>query len=997
MYRYFLLLIILLVVTTNLFAQHTSFTLRNYTAVHGLPQSQVNSIAEDSNGYLWMGTFGGGLARFDGQDFKVYTTLDGLLSNIVTHVAIDSHENLWIVHPRGITRYDGVTFKTFQAPGELSNLKMIRKAFVFQDTVFITSAPGLLGKIYKDSVYYWNKEYAAGKLVQRVHQLQNGKLCIFLNDGKIILKTPKGDQVFEGFPNTSKVFSVYNHGESMRLLVHSTVDESVITYTLNEAENKLDSIQSPVKMPVLLYDGSTKTYWIRDDATLLAVREDQSIAETVLKDVMANEVLPDSEGNIWIGTNGGGLFKYFHRDFSKCSSENMRGVMTILKDGEKATWIGTMAKGLWKIKSGKINSYMDQTDSYRNGINCVAESPDGTIWMGTSGGLGKYDKVKDTFSWFTPKEGLSGNSVFNICFNEKGHAWIGTSTGLNYFDGNKFSQFKTEQGLLTNTVNSSYYSMKLKTLFVGNEFGINTITNGKIRTLPIRGFENTTILSIQPYQDSLLLFGSGGAGFAVYDPVRSTSHFITTRQGLISDFIYFIASDDTNTIWVGTEKGISRIILNDKFEIVENLHFDNENGLEGVETNQNAFYLSSNKKFFGLIDGLYEFNDLKGKVYHSFGLHLTNVEILYGQEPSREFADRLFGFFKLPETPVFPSDKNHITFSFNRVDKRYPKSVRFKYMLKDYDKAWSIPSSNKQVTYSNLPPGNYEFLAMSTNSQGSWSDTPLRYPFTVKAPFYQTATFGIIAFLVLLGAIIFIAYMRVRQRVEKAMMLERIRAQEQESLRKEIARDFHDEMGNQLTRIINYVSLLKLNGSVNGNGNGQTHSTSNLDDLYTKVENSAKYLYTGTRDFIWSIDPVNDELSKLFIHIRDFGEKLFEEKDIQFRANNGIKEKIRLPYGFSREVNLIFKEAMTNTFKYSEARNATLSLQRVGSGYEIYFEDDGVGFNASDIEKLNGLKNIRERADKIHAVLRIRSRDGEGTRISLGFQFTKTPNYGITV
>jgi signal transduction histidine kinase len=243
--------------------------------------------------------------------------------------------------------------------------------------------------------------------------------------------------------------------------------------------------------------------------------------------------------------------------------------------------------------------------------------------------------------------------------------------------------------------------------------------------------------------------------------------------------------------------------------------------------------------------------------------------------------------------------------------------------------------------------------------------------------------------------------MRVRQRVEKAMTLERIRVREQESLRKEIARDFHDEMGNQLTRIINYISLLKLNANGNGNGNGNGYhssaSASHQADLYTKVENSAKYLYTGTRDFIWSIDPVNDELSKLFIHIRDFGEKLFEEKGIQFRANNGVKEKIRLPYGFSREVNLIFKEVMTNTFKYSEAQNATISLQREGDGYEMNFEDDGIGFNATDIEKLNGLKNIRERADKIQAVLRIRSKEGSGTKISLSFQFIKTRQYGITI
>jgi signal transduction histidine kinase len=226
-------------------------------------------------------------------------------------------------------------------------------------------------------------------------------------------------------------------------------------------------------------------------------------------------------------------------------------------------------------------------------------------------------------------------------------------------------------------------------------------------------------------------------------------------------------------------------------------------------------------------------------------------------------------------------------------------------------------------------------------------------------------------------------------------MLERIRAKEQETLRKEIARDFHDEMGNQLTRIINYVSLLKLSST--GNGNGHSSNGDNGHDLYTKVEDSAKYLYTGTRDFIWSIDPGNDELSKLFLHIRDFGEKLFEEKNINFRAFNEVKDKAKLPYGFSREANLIFKEAMTNAFKYSSASNVTLSLCRNDDGYDMVFEDDGVGFLTGEIQKSNGLKNIRERADRIHAVLRIQSVKNQGTKIVLNFKLNKTLKYGLAL
>jgi signal transduction histidine kinase len=315
--------------------------------------------------------------------------------------------------------------------------------------------------------------------------------------------------------------------------------------------------------------------------------------------------------------------------------------------------------------------------------------------------------------------------------------------------------------------------------------------------------------------------------------------------------------------------------------------------------------------------------------------------------------------------------------------------VKFKYFLENFDKTWSPPSSNSEVTYSNLPPGKYSFRVMATDNQGSWSPAAVTYPFTVKTPFYRTASFLVGLFILLAGAVTLMLYIRVKSRVNKLLMMERVRVKEQETLRKEIARDFHDEMGNQLTRIINYVSLLKLNGAHTTNGN---HA-----DLYTKVEDSAKYLYTGTRDFIWSIDPGNDELSKLFLHIRDFGEKLFEEKNISFRAYNEVKEKCKLPYGFSREANLIFKEAMTNAFKYSGARNVSLTLVRVQDSFEMSFEDDGVGFYPGELENSNGLKNIRERADRIKAVLRIQSNKHKGTRIVLNFKLNKTLKYGLTL
>ncbi len=102
--------------STILEAQDHFYSTRNYTVKNGLPQSQVSSLLEDKNGYLWIGTHGGGLARFDGREFKVYTTLDGLLNNQIIGTQMDRQDNLWILHLRGLTKFNGRDFKKFEAP-----------------------------------------------------------------------------------------------------------------------------------------------------------------------------------------------------------------------------------------------------------------------------------------------------------------------------------------------------------------------------------------------------------------------------------------------------------------------------------------------------------------------------------------------------------------------------------------------------------------------------------------------------------------------------------------------------------------------------------------------------------------------------------------------------------------------------------------------------------------------------------------------------------------
>jgi signal transduction histidine kinase/ligand-binding sensor domain-containing protein len=977
----------------SLHAQQYHYSLRNYKAVDGLPQSQVRAIVEDNNGYLWIGTEGGGLARFDGRNFKVYTTLDGLQSNIISSLLLDGKQNLWVIHPRGITKFNGRSFTKFEQPGSRTSATRLRRMFEFQDTLFFMSTPGHIGKIYNDSVYYWSRPAFARKdgqreqLISFVRKISDGTLFLCVNQRSFYARNGNESKWIYVNDQFSVMKAAFEYNKALWLQTDNGF------WSVDIVEGKLVKQSLPIQKAVIVYDSSHHVFWTREGTALFreSLSDGHLRSEKVKEDIDFSTIVADSEGNTWLGSNGNGLFKYYVQDFDRCASENLTHVLAIHRDGEGATWVGSMTKGLHKIKAGKISSYTIPGDPMRRAVYDISESPAGEVYVGTGSGLGKYNKHSDSFEWRDFSAGKWKSSVLKVEFEPSGDLWLALGgAGIRHLQRDRVSEYTVDNGLNSNFIMSMLFSKSADKLFTGDEFGLSEISDGKVTQVPISGLENTSILAITQYRDSLLLLSTGGSGMIVFNPESGFRKFINTRDGLASDFIYFAATDEEGYFWVGSEKGITRLILDENFNVTEHLHYDYDNGLTGVETNQNAYCFDGNERYFGLVDGLYSFNDYRLPGRKSFDLHLTKVDLLYGEVSAEQYASGASGFFHIPENLSLPPEKNHVTFHFNKVNKRSPKSVKFKYFLQGFDKTWSPPSSLSEVTYSNLPPGDYTFMVMSTDINGGWKGNLFSYRFSVDAPFYARTGFiiGMIVFLIAL--IVAILYLRVRQRVRNMVLMERIRLSEQDKVRKDIARDFHDDMGNQLTRIINYISLLKMNGTETGR-----HANR---ELYTKVEQSAKYLYTGTRDFIWSIDPLNDELSRLFIHIRDFGEKIFEEKNISFRAVNSVKDTVKLPYGFSREANLIFKEAMTNSFKYSNARNVTLSLKHEAEGFRLSLEDDGDGFDeALLLESGSGLKNIRERAEKINASLEVRTGGGKGTEISVHFTNLKKQHYGVAI
>jgi signal transduction histidine kinase len=196
------------------------------------------------------------------------------------------------------------------------------------------------------------------------------------------------------------------------------------------------------------------------------------------------------------------------------------------------------------------------------------------------------------------------------------------------------------------------------------------------------------------------------------------------------------------------------------------------------------------------------------------------------------------------------------------------------------------------------------------------------------------------------------------------------------SLRANLARDFHDEMGNKLAGI-NVLSQMLAKKFEKSEDAGV------LEALET-IQQRSNELFIGTKDFIWSIDFKSDYVLHLIQYIQDFGEDFFYKLNINFQIqiSSDITVNDVLEITSGRHILSIFKEAMTNIAKHSHALNVVMTVQKMDNELHLSIEDDGEGFNLAST-KVNGINNMKDRAKLIGATFRIDSSSNSGTRISL--------------
>jgi signal transduction histidine kinase len=291
--------------------------------------------------------------------------------------------------------------------------------------------------------------------------------------------------------------------------------------------------------------------------------------------------------------------------------------------------------------------------------------------------------------------------------------------------------------------------------------------------------------------------------------------------------------------------------------------------------------------------------------------------------------------------------------------------------------AWTDLEERTYLSFPKLPPGDYTLELRTGDQLERWSPEVRKLNIHLAAPWYQR-WWAYTLFALLAAGIVFWGTRfleRQRQRIAAA------RLEEREELRRRSARDFHDEAGNHLSRVSLLTSLAERQLSARQDNGAQTQ----VQGMLKEIGANTQVLREGMRDFIWALDPDNDNAGELALRLKRFGQELFAHHPGEFRAGPFSPDLNILPLlaDERRHLMLLFKEAMHNSLKHAPlATSLTLSIKREGNRLKLIWADTGPGYaDVTDADGM-GMKSMRTRATKIGADFKVSGNNG--CRVAVG-------------
>ncbi len=770
MHRYLLWAVFFLVNAHR--AQSQQFTAWSLEA--GLPQSQVYAMCEDRRGYLWVGTQGGGVCRFDGVDFLTFTTQEGLPSNFITALYEDREGRIWAGTNEGAAFFDGKQFHGVPADQPLAVHSFLQTD---AEHLWLGTTRGVWQYSFKDNRL---SKLSLGAALDKtpVYSLlyTEPNRTIWMGTLQGVWYFPQETQRVIHFNKKNKlpvqpVPAMAQAGATLWLAqsngVFVAADWATQTIKKTFAKPELENTTCLLSDP----DGSlwagTQTAGLfhlspASDSVLLHLTETEGLPHNHLR-----VLLRDHAGRRWLGSSGGGFACMGTQAFRRYDrGDGLPGnrIYALHESPNGDIWLAVSQNGLTNIDStGRV--HLSAADSgYLAGVKCrtLATDKEGNLWAGTER-KGALRMSPQGLMFFRKDNGfLPSDWVQKVICDAKGVVWIATAEGIasivySTADSSFIKKwYTTREGLPAGVVSTLQTDPEGNTWFGMATGSVGLIKNGKVESV----FGAEQDLPALPVTSIVLdaarrcWIATKGAGIFVKNSGKNDRFTsIQTPQPLSSKNIYLLLFDKSGNLWAGTENGVDQLLL-EKGKVTAVNHFGKKEGFSGIETCQDAGLCDRNGRlWFGTMNGLMRYIPNTATRQSSPPLlHFEQTALFYKPIEETNYAMSAGALFDGTIGGIsLPWDQNHLSFSFRAVELLQGEPLRYRWKLEGPDADWSPWSEQTQVNYANLAPGAYRLLVQAASDERTWS-APIAAAFTIQKPFWQEWYFRL-GILVLLGAV----------------------------------------------------------------------------------------------------------------------------------------------------------------------------------------------------------------------------------------------------
>lgn len=969
-------------------AHAQSYDFISYNVENGLPQSKVTALFQDSRGYLWVGTAGGGVCSFDGINFTEYNEVNGLGGNIVTAITEDESGVMWFGSTwGGLTRFDGRNFRNFTSNDGLPE-NHVNCLLRDGGTVWIGTPGGLA---------------SCATSATRISRLQSpGNVSVIFKDSKgrtwfgaggLLYYLDKGKvQLAGGQDNMVQQRAIYSIAEKSggRLLLGTSkgllaCDMSTSSLCVDPLEQAFDTIAVQALLRDVdgsLWFGTEGHGLYRSDAQGVLTHFDETNG---LPGHDVTVLLEDDTRRLWIGTGSNGLVKLrsqafrYYEHFPGLSAED---IFTITETGDGQVWVGSQMKGLF-VFDGKISKPVPVggINATKPDIKALLVDSAGSLWVGHANGLAVLSDGK------TIKQYLQGIPVRSLAFDKKGQLWIGTSgKGLYKFDGKDFTNYTAEAGQIPHNYVHKILCDKKGTLWFGTGNGLGAY-DGKTFTGYSTGLCNAYIGSMAEDRYGHIWCGTDKC-VARFD--KGSFKTYDQNSGLKSATVFLMTTDAEGHIWVGTNKGLDRLTIDSSGEIRHIRNYGIYEGFRGVECNSRAVAAHGEHLWFGTVKGLIQYN---AAADHTDSVpprvQITDISLFLEKTSWLWQGVRETGWYHLPEKLDLTATQNHLTFHFTGIHLNSPQGVRYKFMLEGFDAGWSAETDRNEMTYSNLPPGNYIFKVMACNSNGVWSPAAaISCPVVINAPpppYWQSWWFAIFLLLITGVVLYYFTVVRTRRiRRQKNELEDEVRDRTHEIVRQNeektvMLKEIHHRVKNNLQIISSLINLQSENiqdPKALALFDECRHRIISMAMIHEKMYESKNLVNIDIRSYI-------NELISYLIDAYDLRTTVRLETEIE--EHPFIIDTI-VPLG------LILNETISNSLKYAfgdrgEGKIFVSLKKKSADTFELLITDDGRGLpKDTNLESANtlGLQLIHMLTDQLNGTVKLEP--GTGTRYRITFR-----------